>query len=132
MINLQNLKPGELLRHALKCFEAVEQDHRYSVFMYATHRPEGDGCEVNLPGAVMAKSLGVGPYRYMEIGDIPDPDHRAALWALNHFQFGRVREGLKQLDPAMDCQDTTDVGVGVSGEGKVKKTCNIVARQQSK
>lgn len=38
----------------------------------------------------------------MEIGEVPDPDHRAALWALNHFQFGRVREGLKQLDPAMD------------------------------
>ena len=107
-VDIGELKPSELIRHALKDLEKVEEDPAYIVDMdeWHAHFPEDETpwtCSVCLAGAVMAKTLGLqrnehsSPWTLRDNGDICDREMKALL-ALDFFRVGSFNRGLVEME----------------------------------
>lgn len=87
-----------VVRLAADDFEAVQGDAGYEVRWHFWHRPRPDGpCQVNLAGAVMARTLGVDREEPAEPGDFPRHD-RIRLERLESIRTGGWRKALVRAD----------------------------------
>lgn len=88
--------PSKLIRIAIADLADVERDPKYRVKMGLWHKPEGGVCTVCLAGAVMAKTLRVGPASEMIPSRLlKDEEHK--LLALDSFRAGNIETGLIHL-----------------------------------
>ena len=88
-MQIENLKPSEIIHVALHDLKLCEVDPGYVINMNVWHDPlnETYQCAVCLTGAVIAQTLGTVPHKYAA------PEHFSGKQACALFMLDRMRQG---------------------------------------